>query len=242
MGDAAPVKTDPSAGSIEERFRALMIRRAGPLLRLAMHLARREDPSATRDITRPLLGEVLSQASQIEELLDAYGARNNSRWHGFRSVAAAFKLFADLGYELLHIRHAAESYHLLPIEEDFRAATDRAVSFTAVVLTRTARRALERAGALGLPLSEEPAAGERYEEHLPPGRLAHDLGTRSTHTAEETVTHLATAFLNLAAESEMLHMAARAKSDIYPSLVPEPVNEEALRTLQDRFQIGRAHV
>ena len=35
-------------------------------------------------LTRPLLGELLSQATQIEELLDSYGARNNCRWACFR--------------------------------------------------------------------------------------------------------------------------------------------------------------
>ncbi|KKL51177.1 hypothetical protein LCGC14_2298130, partial [marine sediment metagenome] len=83
---------------------------------------------------RPLVGELLSQSVQIEELLDAYGARNNCRWCAFRFLTAMIKLFSDVSYELLHIQHSLPAYRLLPIEHDFVKATDKALAFTQDVL------------------------------------------------------------------------------------------------------------
>ena len=115
-------------------FTRLIARRVARLLWLANYLsARRPTPIV---LTRPLVGELLSQSIQVEELLDAYGARNSRQWSRFRSLTATIKLFADVGYELLHIRHSMPSYRLLPIERDFAKATARSLDFTHDVLTK----------------------------------------------------------------------------------------------------------
>ena len=88
----------------DEGFRELIVERAQTLLGLASYLSSCE--SVEKVLTRPFLGEFLSQSVQIEELLDAYDARNNCQWCVFRSLTAATKLFSDVSYELLHIQHA----------------------------------------------------------------------------------------------------------------------------------------
>ena len=95
-------------------------------------------------LTRPCLGELLSQSTQLEELLDAYGAGHNRRWYPFRSLVASIKLFSDVGYELRHIRHVLPLYKLLPIEQDFSHASDEALAFTGRVLLNAAGSLLDR--------------------------------------------------------------------------------------------------
>ncbi|MHC4694034.1 MAG: hypothetical protein ACYS67_14935, partial [Planctomycetota bacterium] len=122
----------------ERKFKKLVEKRAVRLLRVAHYLSRQQ--SIERVMARPVLGELLSQSTQVEELLDAYGARGNHRWLVYRSIIAAIKQFSEVGYELLHIQHAFSSYRLLSIRHDFLAATSRTVDFTGCVLLSAAKQ------------------------------------------------------------------------------------------------------
>ena len=217
----------------DEDFHQLIANRSRTLLGLAGYLS--QCRTSGKIMMRPFLGELFSQSMQIEELLDAYDARNNCQWCLFRSLIAAIKLFSDASYELLHIQHALPAYRLLPIEQDFVKATDEALGFTGEVLLRAARQMVVRAEQLALPFPSEPLREESYSEELPPGRLPHDCGTRWTETVSETVTLLATAFLNLAAESQPVRAASKAKPEEYASYVSDSVSEENLRSLELRF-------
>ncbi len=216
-----------------EDFRDLIAERSMAYLRAAVFLARQDDTGHI--LTRPLLGELLSHASQIEELLDSYGARNNCRWARFRSLTASIKLFSNVSYELLHIQHAIPHYRLLPVHQDFAKSTDDALRFTEQILQDATRRLIEEAKTLKLPLPEKTTGDDFYIEKLPGGRLPHDLAMRKIETVSKTVSLLATAFLNLAAESKQ----ALPKKQIHPNAIlcdlAGPVSEEKLRSLELRF-------
>ena len=217
----------------DEAFVELIGGRSQTALRLATYMV-----SAPRDrpiFTRPLLGELLHQATELEEMLDACGARNNERWRPFRSTIAAAKLFANVNYKLLHVRHSIPIYRLLDIEGDFAAATDEATAFTGQVLLRIAERFLDQSRRLGMPPPAARQTGVDIEERLPPGRLPDDHPARKNVDAEETVTYLATAFLSQAAESEMLHVPDRVDPAHYAECIPSSVSEERLRRLQHQF-------
>lgn len=62
----------------DKDFQELIAKRARTLLGLAHYMS--QYPSSDKILTRPLLGQLLSQSMQIEEFLDAYDARNNCRW------------------------------------------------------------------------------------------------------------------------------------------------------------------
>lgn len=218
----------------EYGFRDLVAQRAWRLLALANHLC--DHVSVKSALKRPLLGSLLSQSTQLEELLDAYGARNNRRWCRFRALTAAVKLFANVSYKLLHIWYAVPDYRLLPIEQDFVVATERALAFTGEVLMEAAGGLLEQAKRLGVPVAETSYTKDRYAEYLPAGRLPHDRSTRRVKSAAETVTHLATAFLNLAAESDLLHRVVKMQPSEYAAhCYADMVSEENLRYLKYRF-------
>ena len=61
-----------------KNFRKLISERAMELLYMAQFLSNQESEKII--LTRPLLGRLMSHAGQIEELLDAYGAKNNNDW------------------------------------------------------------------------------------------------------------------------------------------------------------------
>ncbi len=217
----------------DKDFADLISKRVQTLLGLANYVCKAECYRTA--MTRPYLGELLSQSIQIEELLDTYDARNNCRWCLFRSLVAALKLFSNVSYELLHIQHALPAYRLLPIPRDFVKATSEALDFTGQVLARVACRTVKRATELGLPVPAENVREKAYTEQIVPGRLPHDCSARKKGTVSETVTMLARAFLNLAAETEGVRSAAKAKPSEYPSYLASSVTEEKLRNLELRF-------
>ena len=214
-------------------FTDLIAERASKLLWIARLLSvRRPKPIV---LTRPLVADLLSHSLQVEELLDTYGARNNRQWCRFRSLVATTKLFADVAYELLHIHHALPSYQLLPIERDFAAATAQSLELTHGVLVTAANWLLAQANRLSLPIPTDERRAENYLEHLPPGRLPHDRSARKIKSADETVTYLATAYLNLAAESELLNIVEKVEPKDYATCFPNPISEDNLRYLKVRF-------
>ena len=214
-------------------FVDLLEQRAGNLLSIARFLSVRQ-PRASA-FTRPLVADLLAQSLLVEELLDIYGARNNRQWCRFRSLVATIKLFAEVSYELLHIHHCLPSYRLLPVERDFAAATLQSLELTYDVLVRAATWLLAQADRLGIgvPATELPAG--RYREQLPPGRLLHNRAMRKIKSASGTVTYLATAYLNLAADSELLNTAEKVEPKDYATCFPDPISEDNLRYLKVRF-------
>ena len=82
-------------------IKEVIAKRAQPLLAAANNLP--ENHVFHGNLTRPLLGNLMLRAVEMEELLDAYGAKNNRKWRNFRQAVATTKLFTDVSYELLHI-------------------------------------------------------------------------------------------------------------------------------------------
>jgi hypothetical protein len=217
----------------DDEFTDLVAGRSRKLLILARYLA--SDRLESLALTRPLVADLLSQAAYVEELLDAYGARTNRKWSRFRSLTATAKLFANVSYEILHIQHSLPCYRLLPSERNFTAATAHALERTREILARTVSWILAQAARLDLPPPGDPLDLLDYAEPLPPGRLLSDRPVRRVRSASETVTYLATAYLNAAADSDLLNVAERTDPADYPLCFPEPVSEDSLRYLKVRF-------
>ncbi|MDG4551245.1 MAG: HPr family phosphocarrier protein [Candidatus Contendobacter sp.] len=217
----------------DREFTDLVTGRTRRLLVLARYLTAHRP--ASLPLTRPLVADLLSQAAQVEELLDAYGARTNQRWSRLRSLTATTKLFASVGYEILHIRHSLPCYRLLPSGRDFAAATAQSLALTHATLARAAKWILTQALHLDLPPPGDPPNPLDYVESLPPGRLPCDRPVRRVKSTSETVTHLATAYLNLAAEGGLLDVVNRTDPADYALCFPEPVSEDSLRYLKAGF-------
>lgn len=233
--DRTPIRATEPVTISERDFAQLIATRAHHLLKINHYLLVHCPNSSM--MTRPLAADLFSQAAQMEELLDAYGARKNCRWSRLRSLIATLKLFADVSYKLLHIKHSLPHYRLLPIERDFAAATLASLELTHGVVLRAARWIFTQASRLNLSLPTDESLQREfdYAEPLPPGLLTYDRDTRRVKSTSETVKHLATAYLNLAAESELLNIVERVAPTEYPNCFPDPINEDQVRYLKFRF-------
>ena len=217
----------------DESFEKLIARRARRLLGIAKYLS--ECQTTAEMMVRPLMGALLSESTQVEEFLDACGARSNCEWCGFRSLTAAMKHFSDANYEMLHIRYSLPTYRLLPIEHDFVKATNETLEFTGRVLRHAAEQMLIKARQLGLPVPTAQAREKAYREELPSGRLPRMCITHKIEAVAETVTLLTTAFLNLAVQSRDVRAASRAKPSEYAGYLRDSVSEKKLRSLELEF-------
>lgn len=221
----------------ERKFLAMMQDRMEALLSLLLYVSKCESPEKVT--TRPLLGSLLSEAVQTEEILDSYDASKNRKWCHIRSLTAAVKTFTDASYELLHVRHRLPNYRLLPVQQDFPMATDDALGVIAQILVSVAKDMVARTQALGLTIRERDDIAEKFKEPSLEGHLPHDCGTNvagtGADTVAETVTTLATEFLNLASRSEDVRAASRAKPEDYALCRAETLREESLRRLELRF-------
>jgi hypothetical protein len=218
---------------VEQEVRELIEKRAQMLLTLADCLA--NCPVPREALTRPLVGDLLSQSMQLEETLDTYDAGKSCNWCSLRSVTAAIKLFSDVSYELLHIGQRVPTYHLMPVERDFVAATNETLEFTSLILARAAKEMLNQARELGLKIPSEGDVASSRQESLPQGRLVHSCGVRQVDTVAGTVTLLATAFLNLASECEDVRATSRSAPQVGAASVSPALSEERLRSLEFQF-------
>lgn len=186
-------------------------------------------------ITRPLLGEVLSHCTQLVEFLDACGARNNKKWYYMRHLMAAGKLFATVGYGLLHIQHSLDIYKLYSDIEKVKQATQGTIIFNNSVIYNFASEVVREATELGLTFPEKTPTDYSYDEILPSSRLPQDKITQKIGSSEETIARLSTTFLNLAAEAEPLHTIRNANRESYYTFIPSPLSEEMIRVLEHKF-------
>jgi hypothetical protein len=217
----------------DEAFRSLLASRTRELLGLALYVRRHFGQRGC--FTKPLLAALLSEATTVEELLDAFGVRHNRRWYPLRTAVALLKLFSRVSYLLLHILHFLPTYSLLPIEGNFERATRRTLSFTCSVVGRGTGALLRTVQALGIEAPPAMPSPETFAERLPKGSLPFDRESLKVASPEETVVHLATAFLNLAEESRFLHIGPKEPGQSYADWIPDPISEERLRTLEQKF-------
>lgn len=79
----------------DQQFRELIRARCRPLLELVRGLT--AGGVGELALTRLLSGRLLLESSQMEELLDEYGASQNRRWSRLRALVAALRNFARIG-------------------------------------------------------------------------------------------------------------------------------------------------
>ncbi|NMA41761.1 MAG: hypothetical protein GX946_00080 [Oligosphaeraceae bacterium] len=185
-------------------------------------------------LTRPLLGNLQAESTQLEELLDSYGARSNSQWYVFRMQVAVLKNFSTAGYELLHLKHTSQGYNLEVSRDDFLAGTDDALAYVAAFSYCALQNLLEEGERFGWPEPEENL-GLDFSEHLPPGRLPRDRKTKEIKSAEELIVRLATEFLNNTEDAKFLRVASRCKGPQWRNLNFDRMGEAPMRALEMRI-------
>ena len=217
----------------QEEFIRLVSHRSNGLLGVMQALSASDSPGDL--INRQLIARISSQATQLVELLDRYGAHNNKKWRVYRLLVATIKGFASISYEMHHILSVLPSYRLLPIDKDFEAATEETLAFSNGVILRSGLEMLAQAHELSVVLPQPSVLASPNYVKLPSGVLSRDRPVSTEADVSKTVTFLATAFLNVASECHDVRAASRAKPEQYASFIPDAISEEKLRYLCHRL-------
>lgn len=215
----------------DEAFIQLIYPRVSALLAFCQYVHRNK---GSIQLNRPLVGFIQGEGMIIEELLDAYGARNSQQWHFFRTLIGGIKAFSAVAFELLHVLHTYKRYPDFPDRQNFAQESAEALEAVGLVLAELLELLMQEAAKIGLSLphqSQFPASF--YTENLPPGSLPRNRKDAHVATAAQRIVHLATEFLNLVARGDYLFKAAKVER--MESLVPEVLNEEGLMLLEYRF-------
>jgi len=186
-------------------------------------------------LNRPLMGHFHLQATKLEEVLDGFGARNNSKWYEFRKAVAAAKLFSNTCYSLLHIKHASPFYRLLPIVQNFYGETDNAIRTVFQIICRISQKLLDIAKAYQIEPTIDSGRTAHFQEDLPPGRLPADRKIKKATKLGKTVVHLASAFLRHSEKSKLLAIHRQTKRKEYPECMDNLITEESLRRIEQNF-------
>ncbi len=213
----------------DQQLTDLLQPRVGALIHIARQLIAHPHTHQPNLPNRPTLAVLESQASQTEELLDAYGAKNNARWHGFRRLIATLKIFARTHYILLHIELALPGYHLTRKLAPFQTDTNSTRNCIQSILQSASRQLLPLATELGL--AADPL--RLPAEQLPPGLLPQDRQLQPLQDPGNTVTRISSSFLNLAGEARALFITTpNPENPTSPANLPE---EGLLRHFQEQF-------
>jgi hypothetical protein len=217
----------------DDQFRFFVDRHFGGLAAAAASVSGSGEPAC---LTVSVLHDLFSCSSELEEILDEYGAGRNRCWYPLRRLTATIKLFAGVGFKLEHMLRFLPAYRLPALEQDFVAATHEARAEICAILHRSLSALLAAAADLGLatprgPVPPPPA----YEE--PVGRLPADRASHKLASPEATVARVATAFLNLAEEGKFIHVtqADGRRPERYAEWIPDPISEAHLRGVEQGF-------
>ncbi|MDC7224071.1 MAG: hypothetical protein PQJ60_10045 [Spirochaetales bacterium] len=187
------------------------------------------------ELNRPMLGRLLMEAEKCEELIDAYGIKQNAYWYPLRKSIGVIRSYSRVAYNFLHLRYTAPFYQLIHIEQDFFGALEESIS----CLFRSFLKRLEEFSAFlhKVGLSENLRTLDSYPfgENLADVRLEDTKEWIPLESGAETAVYLASSFLNLAEESRFIKEACQKKTEDYSSIIPDIVNEEMLRLIANSF-------
>lgn len=186
-------------------------------------------------VNRPMLGRILMETEKCEELIDAYGIKQNAYWYPLRKAIGIIRSYSRVAYNLLHLRYSAPYYNLVKIESDFFVALEESIrSLFQSFLIRLKKFAVFLHD-VGLDEDLRTLDSYPFSENIVECRLQDTLEWTPLDTGAETAVYLASSFLNLAEESRFVKDACKQKTDEYSSIIPDVVNEESLRLITNNF-------
>ncbi len=198
-----------------------------------------EFSSSTKDRKNILntffLGKSLSVTSRLEEVLDHYNAKNNKDWAAFRENISTLKLFTNISYITLHLKSASPQYKLLSGIDVFLNETDQVQDSFYSALKITFHDYLKIAKRNGLDYNSDKKTDLNFSVDFPEGQLESTLKKRRIDSPEKVIVNLATSYLNLASESDLLVNDTFKDVKNFCEIVPDTVNENKLRILENKF-------
>lgn len=181
------------------------------------------------------LGRSHSNASRLEEVLDHYNAKNNTSWISYRETVSAIKALTNVFYITLHLKSTSPQYKLSSGIDVFLEETEKVLDTFYDSLLCSFREMIKISKLKGLTICSDIEEKGPFIVSLPEGQLETDVIKKRISSPEAVIVKLATSYLNLASESVLLDSDGVLNTKNYSSLIPDILNENILRYLENRF-------
>jgi phosphotransferase system HPr-like phosphotransfer protein len=225
--------SDTNTGSIEslleiikeEEFLGIAQKASRKMLILASCLL-----DNTHKFNKKMYGILIKESTDLEDLLDDHGARNNKTWVYFGELVASIRNFANVAYIISHILRRINLYHLnSQHEQSFVADAQNILQFFNDSIIALFTSLKNEAELLSLERPSCMLTEEDVEENLVVKILPHTIDEETVHEINENITRVATEFLAVIKVSEHLMFDKKVTDKNIEKLIPAKINEDNLR-------------
>ena len=217
----------------EKEFEQLLAVNGEKLFNLSHFAAAPENQDTL--FNRKFLGQMHLEFTWMEETMDTYGSQHNTSWAKLRETVAAGKLFSSVCYDVLHLKAAAPHYNLLPIQGDFLGELDKVLESLRRALVIISGELLFCVEKHSLNYTPTVPSREEFQETMLNGRLKSNRKARKLSRTDQTLVYLATSFLNLSADVDIIEAGNCVSRKDYAECIPDQISEEKLRLVTARF-------
>ena len=186
-------------------------------------------------INRKFLGRLNLEATWMEETLDSYGCQHSSIWFPFRETVAAQKLFSSVCYDVIHLKKAVPYYNLLSVEGDFSVEVDKILDSFYVAILSISETLLKFLRKQKIKIDIRTLDPDFFREQYLDYKLEETKKISDRQQSEQTLVYLATSFLNLSSDIDILESGKSLKKKDYTSYIPDHISEEKLRLVKAQF-------
>ena len=218
-----------------EEFRNFVRLFASPLIYYAEYGL--SEKSSKHLFNTVFLGRTHSVSSRLEEILDYYNAKCSVKWKPFRENVAAVKLFTNVAYITLHLKSTSPRYKLLSGIDTFLKDTDNALEIFNSAIQNCFSSFAEICRAENLVKNEDYVKNIPFSIIFPEGKLESDIEKKHVDSPETVIVNMATTYLNIASESELLDKMEEkdSKTTDYNQLIPIIISENIIRSLETKY-------
>ncbi|HJX32411.1 MAG TPA: HPr family phosphocarrier protein [Thermodesulfobacteriota bacterium] len=214
----------------EEEFLRLVQNAASDVLRLSLFL---EDLKSNEKVfNKKLFYAILTVSRDLEDFLDAHGAKNNREWSYFRELVASARNFGFAAFLIEHI----EKSHIPPEEQKIFDEYFDKTKNTKHYFNQTLLKIFEliRVEAQRLKISFPPRGlTEIYYYDIPSNKfLPQNLDEGEVKNKRENIIKICSKYLNISSQFHDLRCNKQYPSEILSQMIPEKINEEKIRRFE----------
>ncbi len=214
----------------EEEFKGIAEQAAAKMLSVAENV----DEQKNIKMKKRHYVALVKESVELEDFLDDHGARSNTTWVFFREIVASIRNFSSTAYIVSHILTRINFYNLNNKRNDtFVKDSEKFISFLNDSIFRLFSNLKSEALKLQLVLPKTNFNYGSFEDSLVIKTLPQNLNSNVCTDINESVSRVATEFINAHNESESILFEKKlTPKELNSNLIPERINEETLRRLE----------
>jgi phosphotransferase system HPr-like phosphotransfer protein len=191
----------------------------------------------THKLNKKLYGILIKEATDLEDLLDDHGARNNKTWVYFGELVASIRNFANVAYIISHILRRITLYRLNNKHEPALIQDAQLIlQFLNESIISLFSSLKKEAELLTLSIPSCVLNDEDVEENLIVKVLPHTIDEETVHEINENVTRVAAELLAVIKTSEHL-LFEKKITDKNIHKTPVELKDESLKSLRGYISI-----